>query len=483
MDRKQGHAERPRDAGVNFLPVKAEVPVLVEFAELIAEADMLCDEENRFVFFNCPITIFVESIEMRIIFACGRSCRCPFRRRNFSVIIEIELGKCFAMLVLCGFLFGEFPVTICICDRKLSWRHLRGFDRFFVNGSATGENEKTEEQKRGVSQIHEDGAVRQNIGLCHESRCHSIRLMKKLFSILVLIAFALPALGEEKIDRSKVKPDMTEGIHLDGSTIFNYVDEKKRRRLSLDVYRPATGEGPYPAIVMYFGGGWQNGRPALFASLAQALAQRGYVCIVPEYRLSSEAPFPAAVHDAKAAIRWTRKNAKRLTIDPDRIATIGGSAGGHLSGFMGASNGLERFEGIGEHQEASSEVQASIVMCGPMDLLSDGMPERAEARAQTAAGDALVDFMGGVLPSKDPALYREASPITHLSKASPPMLFIDGEEDRPRVRYTDFWKKMDELEIPHEFVLMPDGPHPFWAMREWFDPTVAAVDAFLKKSL
>jgi pectinesterase len=289
--------------------------------------------------------------------------------------------------------------------------------------------------------------------------------------------------GNDSIDRSKVRPDMTGGILMDGSSIFTYVDEKKRRRLTLDVYRPAAEKGPYPAIVMYFGGGWQNGRPALFAPLAQALAQRGYVCIVPEYRLSGEAPFPAAVHDAKAAIRWTRKNAKRLTVDPDRIATLGGSAGGHLSGFMGASNGIERFEGTGEHREISSEVQACIVMCGPMDMLADGVAGRAEKGATSEAGDAILDFLGGVPPSQDPDRYREASPLTHLSKASPPMLFIDGENDRPRLRYPDFWKKMDDLGIHHEFVLMPKAPHPFWVMREWFDPTVEAVDNFLKARL
>ncbi|MEM0968133.1 MAG: alpha/beta hydrolase, partial [Verrucomicrobiota bacterium] len=130
--------------------------------------------------------------------------------------------------------------------------------------------------------------------------------MKKFLSLLCLLAMTTPAVAEEEIDRTKVKPDMLEGIHADGSTIFTYVDKKRRRRLTLDVYRPAAGEGPFPAIVMYFGGGWQNGRPALFAPLAQRLAQKGYVCIVPEYRLSGEAPFPAAVHDAKAAIRWTR---------------------------------------------------------------------------------------------------------------------------------------------------------------------------------
>lgn len=299
---------------------------------------------------------------------------------------------------------------------------------------------------------------------------------------LLFSACLIPTQTFSQPDRSKVLPDAT-GVHSAGSMIFTYVDEKKRRRLTLDLYRPADGEGPYPAIVMFFGGGWQNGRPGLFTPLAQALARKGYVCVVPEYRLSGEAPFPAAVHDGKAAIRWARKNAKRFQIDPDRIATLGGSAGGHLSGFMAATNGVDRFEGKGDHRDLRSDIQAAVIMCGPVNMLADGVAERAEEGAKKPEGDAILDFLGGVPPSKDPDRYREASPLTHLGSTAPPMLFIDGEKDRPRLRYTDFWKKMDQLEIPHEFVLMPEAPHPFWNMREWFDPTVDAVDAFLRKHL
>ena len=254
---------------------------------------------------------------------------------------------------------------------------------------------------------------------------------------------------------------MHEGVLREPHIIFTYVDEKKRRRLTLDLYRPAKGKGPYPAIVMYFGGGWQNGRPGIFASLAQALAQRGYTCVVPQYRLSGEKPFPAAVHDCKAAIRWTRRNARRYGIAPDRIACLGGSAGGHLSGFMAATNGIKRFEGKGDHRDVSSDVQSAIVMCGPMNLLSARIVERVEKAAAKPEGVAIIDFMGGALPAQKTGIYREASPLTHLGERTPPMLFIDGELDRPRVRYTEFWSKMDKHKIPHEFVLMPGAPHPF----------------------
>lgn len=295
--------------------------------------------------------------------------------------------------------------------------------------------------------------------------------------------FATNRPSSSKPKRIKVRPTFTDGIRSEGSIIFSYVDEKRRRRLTLDLYRPEKADKPSPVIVMFFGGGWQNGRPGLFAPLGQRLAQLGYVTVVPEYRLSGEAPFPAAVHDCKAAVRWIRKYAKRYNADPGRIATIGGSAGGHLSGFVAATNGRKQFEGKGDHQDVSSEVQAGIVMCGPMDLLDSYMMDRIKKSANTPTGDAVVDFMGGALPWKNRKHYQLASPLTHVDRNTPPMLFIDGEFDRPKQRYPKMWTKLDELNIAHEFVQMPKAPHPYWAYEEWFEPTAQAVDAFLEKHL
>ncbi|MDF1754896.1 MAG: alpha/beta hydrolase [Verrucomicrobiales bacterium] len=306
-------------------------------------------------------------------------------------------------------------------------------------------------------------------------------IARLLFPIL-LISLIVPGMAQDKKpDKTKVAPDMTEGVISEGSIIFNYVDAKRRRRLSLDLYRPAGATKPSPAIVMYFGGGWQNGRPGLFTPLAQRLTQLGYVCVVPEYRLSGEAPFPAAVHDAKAAVRWTRKHAKRFGINPDQIATLGGSAGGHLSGFVAATSGTGQFEGEGEHRDISSEVQAAVVMCGPMDLLDPAIVKRVEESVNKPEGDAIRDFLQGETPSSNRELYQQASPLTHVGAHAPPMLFIDGEFDRPEVRYTDFRNVLDQHNIPNEFVMLPQAPHPFWVFREWFEPTVTAVDTFLKK--
>ena len=285
----------------------------------------------------------------------------------------------------------------------------------------------------------------------------------------------------ERQPRVKVLPEMTDGIISEGSIIFNYVDQKRRRRLSLDVYRPKNPVGQSPAIVMYFGGGWQNGRPALFAPLAQALAQKGYVCIVPEYRLSGEAPFPAAVHDAKAAIRWTRKHAKRFKIDAQKIACLGGSAGGHLAGFVATTTGSGKFEGTGEHQKFSSGVQAAIVMCGPMDLLNPESVKRVNAAAKSHVGHAMIDFLQGETPNSNHDLYQMASPVFHAGKQTPPILFIDGEKDDPGSRSEKLREVLNNHQIPNRLIILPEAPHPFWIYQQWFQPTIDAVDVFLRE--
>lgn len=140
------------------------------------------------------------------------------------------------------------------------------------------------------------------------------------------------------------------------------------RNLHLCLYRPPFAEGRLPAIVVFHAGGFRNGSPVSLFPFAMKLARAGYVVVTPIYRLSGEAPFPAAVHDAKAAVRWVRANADAFQIDPDHIAVAGMSAGGVLAGLLGATNGMPEFEGPTEPDAPSSEVQASIVMGASINL-------------------------------------------------------------------------------------------------------------------
>src|SRR4051812_45924664 len=88
--------------------------------------------------------------------------------------------------------------------------------------------------------------------------------------------------------------------------------------LRLDLARPAEG-GPFPAVVCLHGGGWVSGDRRQMAQTIEVLARRGYVAVAPDYRLAPAHPFPAAVEDAKAAVRWLRANAAKYRIDRERI--------------------------------------------------------------------------------------------------------------------------------------------------------------------
>jgi pectinesterase len=133
-------------------------------------------------------------------------------------------------------------------------------------------------------------------------------------------------------------------------TFSNLVEEKNinyckigDRKLSMDVfYAKGKASSKRTAIIIIHGGGWRSGNRTLHYPLAQRLAKLGYVCFTPEYRLSTQALYPAGVYDVKAAIRWVRKNAAKYNLNEDRIVVAGHSAGGELAAMMGATNGIER---------------------------------------------------------------------------------------------------------------------------------------------
>ena len=140
------------------------------------------------------------------------------------------------------------------------------------------------------------------------------------------------------------------------------------RDLRCDLSLPAADVGGRPGIVFVHGGRWLEGGKRQFASQAAHLAGKGYVCMCIEYRLSGEAIFPAAVEDAKCAVRWLRAHADRLQLDPGRIAACGGSAGGHLAAMLGTTAGAADLEGQGGWAGLSSSVAVVLDINGVSDM-------------------------------------------------------------------------------------------------------------------
>src|SRR4029078_10673695 len=137
--------------------------------------------------------------------------------------------------------------------------------------------------------------------------------------------------------------------------------------IPLDIYVPKA-DGVYPTILLIHGGGWKQRQIEADKPLAERLALRGYVVAQVAYRLSTEAKYPAALHDCKAALRFLRAHAAEYKIDPTRIGCAGGSAGGHLRGPVGLTRGLKELEGDGGNPDQSTKIEACVVMAGGMDL-------------------------------------------------------------------------------------------------------------------
>ncbi len=140
----------------------------------------------------------------------------------------------------------------------------------------------------------------------------------------------------------------------------------------LDLYIPTTGSGPFPVVIMVHGGGFMMGDKSDGAGLTgvDQLLEAGYAVASINYRLSSEATYPAQINDAKAAVRFLRANAAQYQLNPDKISAWGASAGGNLVALLGTTCGVQELEGaeLG-NADQSSCVQAVIDWFGPIDFL------------------------------------------------------------------------------------------------------------------
>lgn len=251
------------------------------------------------------------------------------------------------------------------------------------------------------------------------------------------------------------------------------------RTLAMDIYRPRGAWGALPAIVCIHGGGWAKGNRTNHEKVAQALATRGYVTATISYRLSGEAPFPAAIHDCKAAVRFLRAKAGKYGIDSQRIGAIGHSAGGHLTALLATSGRVLELEGDGGNPEFSSSIQAAI----PMGAQTDFLSERTRSISTSEdRGRIWRQFLGGDQESHF-AKYRLASPLTHLDKGDPACWFITGEADDPSTRADGFRAQSKELDIHTGLTVIRNAPHPILGKQIWFDEMIDTADTFFKETL
>lgn len=248
------------------------------------------------------------------------------------------------------------------------------------------------------------------------------------------------------------------------------------RNLLLDVFSPAQKDNrKRAAILLIHGGGWRSGNRAQHHPMAQKLAQRGYVCFTPEYRLSTEALYPAAVQDLKAALRWISANAKAYNIDTAKIAVAGFSAGGQLAALVGTTIGDPAFEAGDCNGQASSRVRAIIDMDGTLSFVHPESGEGDDSKRTSAA-----TYWFGYAKKENPALWQQASPLAHAGRHTPPTLFINSSVARMHAGRDDFMDTLRRYGIYTGVKTFEGAPHAFPLFHPWFDSTISFMDGFLK---
>jgi acetyl esterase len=285
----------------------------------------------------------------------------------------------------------------------------------------------------------------------------------------LLCAVALPAAwGQEKAKRTaRPYPPQLEGAQTE---TYKTVGDTK---LNLYVYYPPghKASDKRAAIVFFFGGGWTNGSPQQFESQCKHLAERGMVSILADYRVASRHNVKAVscVADAKSAIRFVRKEASRLGIDPNRIAAAGGSAGGHLAACTGVIQG---FDETGEDLSISSAPNA-LALFNPAVVLD---PDRVSAKNKDKVAT-LKDRMG-----VEPKLL---SPAHQVKAGAPPAIVFHGQADTtvPYETVEMFSKAMTDAGNKCTLLGYEGQGHGFFNMgrggSEYYNKTLTALDEFL----
>jgi pectinesterase len=174
-----------------------------------------------------------------------------------------------------------------------------------------------------------------------------------------------------------------------------------------------------------------------------------------------------------------RAHATEYHIRPDRIAVMGGSAGGTLAALLGTTAGIEKSDGAGAYSSQTAEVQAVIDMDGILDFTDPAESGKDTDPEKPSAGTA---WFGGTFKEK-PGAWREASPVQWVSAKTPPFLVINSSLPRFRAGRDSVISRLRRFGIPAEVYEFPDAPHPFWLMHPWVDTVREKVVAFLNAHL
>ena len=237
--------------------------------------------------------------------------------------------------------------------------------------------------------------------------------------------------------------------------------------LLLDAYVP-EGSALHPAVILIHGGGWSSGKRDDMAFLFEPLGSAGFACFTISYRLAPEHRWPACLEDVRTAIRWVKAHAAEYQADPDRIALIGYSAGGHLACFAAVqADETERVQGVVGFAPPTDH-EADNDRRGGLSLSMQKLLDRSPA-----------------IDDQSRRILRRISPIQYVNAGLPPFLLIHGTEDTsvPYSQSTQFMAKLNHYAAPCKLITIEGAGHRITDWESRHPGFLEETAAWLKQTL
>jgi hypothetical protein len=239
-----------------------------------------------------------------------------------------------------------------------------------------------------------------------------------------------------KSERGRVLADFARSLRIKRGIQFV---RRPEGELTLDIYEPGKrAKGAIPCVLAFglsafkrnqtnYRWDLDNLMPSPTPNIYPPALARGRVVVVANLRLSTQAIWPAQIHDAKCAMRWVRKNARTLNIDSDRIGLFGASASGNISAILALTAGTGQLDDPSCNPKMPTRAKAVCCLSAPTDWV---YYKNVDSGDKSLFADVLPPYLG-----KDDRLYREASPVTYVHRGAPPFFLSHGVQDR-RVPYS-----------------------------------------------
>lgn len=270
--------------------------------------------------------------------------------------------------------------------------------------------------------------------------------MKNLIvAITILIAFSSNSQTKDSVAKKIIAIPKNYTKQLD--VVYTKVKDWEGKA---DLYVALNETKPTPVLINIHGGGWKSGSKDTQGGFSPFF-KAGFAVANMEYRLSDYAKAPAAIEDTRCLLLFLIQNAKKLNIDPNKIIIMGGSAGGHLALMGGLLGNDHRFDTNCLGTE-NIKVAAIIDKYGIMDVWDWTYgPDHKSTSPVFWLGE----------NAKNEAFIKSVSPISYVTKNSPPIFIVHGDAD-PTVPYhqsVDLYKKLQELGVKSEFLTVEGGLH------------------------